>query len=276
MGKSSRILLATVAVIAAAVALGIVGHLRRQAQEADALAKIEAERDQLRSRAGQLARENEALRRDLGMPPPVEPAPAVGRPRKAEVPSPLEHVRMLAKVQAELAAANNSIAELQARINELEASLARTNDENKRLAAAAAELQEKLAGHTRVVEALQAELKTRSERLVQLETTNTVLHREHREQAQKGAQVAGLLRELEEMNRRREQYLASILRRYREVTDRFRTLAVRADSPPESRVVDPSEFSRLQSAVASAEEDLRQIGSLNAQAARLQQKLAGK
>jgi chromosome segregation ATPase len=85
-----------------------------------------------------------------------------------------------------------------------------------------------------------------------------------------------MLRELEEINRRRETYFTSILRRYKEVTEQYRALATRLESARDNVAPPGPELSRIQAAVASAEEDLRQLATLNAQAARIQQKLAGR
>jgi septation ring formation regulator EzrA len=119
-------------------------------------------------------------------------------------------------------------------------------------------------------------LKGRNDRLVQLETTNNLLHQENRALSEKSALAVRMLRDLEEINRRRETYLTSILRRYKEVTEQYRALATRLDSARDNFTPAGPELSRIQSAVAAAEEDLRQLANLNAQAARIQQKMAGK
>lgn len=279
MPKARRVAVAltVLALTAAAViaALILADRLRSHAQQAARLAALEAQSRELHTRSGELARENEALRLRLAELGEPQPHIVAAQPRAAAGASNLDQARILVKLQADLAAAANTIADLQARVQELDTALARALDETKRLAASELELREKLAGNTRLLDALQAELKTKSDRLTQTEATNLLLHKENREAAQRASQTRQLLAELEDINRRRENYLGNILRRYRELTDQLRTLAVRPEGAAESRPVDAAELSRIQSAVAMTEEDLRQLGSLNTQAARLQRKLAG-
>ncbi len=72
--------------------------------------------------------------------------------------------------------------------------------------------------------------------------------------------------DFDDLNRRRDQYMTNVLRRYREVTDLYRTLSLRQEGPRD-------DLSRIQNAISLAEEDMRQLQSLNAQARRLQRDL---
>jgi hypothetical protein len=76
---------------------------------------------------------------------------------------------------------------------------------------------------------------------------------------------------LEDLNRRREVLLNNMVRRYREVTDQYRTLSLRVQSRADQLGLDPGagEISRIQTSVQQAEEEFRQLNSLNAQAAKL-------
>jgi hypothetical protein len=56
-----------------------------------------------------------------------------------------------------------------------------------------------------------------------------------------------------------------MLRRYKDVTEQYRALSARLDNPPDT--------SRIQDSIALAEEDMRQLAGLNAQASRLQQRI---
>lgn len=262
------------AVLAAAAGWTAWRQFRHRAELSAKLASLEIHNRDLRSHNDKLAQQNQMLRarlEALGEPPPALPASPSAAAAHA---SSLEQARLLAKMQSELAAAGAMRAELEARVHEAERGLAKALEENQRLAASQQELEERLAGEKRAREGVQAELKTKSERLTQLETTNLLLHRENREAAQKADQTRQLLREIEEVNRRRENLMAGILRRYREVTDQLRTLAVRPEGVPEGRAVHVDELSRLQNALAMTEEDLRQLGGLNSQAARLQRKIS--
>jgi len=277
MSKARRpawILPAALALAATALAAFLlVGERRRNRELSARLATLQAENREGQARLEALARENETFRRrlaELGEPQ----VPLAAAPVKASgSASNLEQTRLLVKVQGDLAAAQKAVGELQGRLEELQAALNRAAEESQRRAASEQELREKLAGEARVLEALQAELKAKSDRLVQLEASDLLLRKQQREVSDKMTQTTRLLRELEELNRRREAHLAGLSRRYRELTEQLRTLAVRPEA--ESRALDAAELARMQNAVAAGEEDLRQLESLNAQAARLQRRIAG-
>ena len=264
--------LALMALLLAISATTIRRFARNRAAQTARIAELEAQNRDLRARSERLASE-------APLSAPAIPAPLPGAPparRKLEPVGAEQENKLLAQLRENLATANASLAELQTRIPELEANLEKITGENKRLAAAEADLDEKLAGANRVLEAVRTELKGKSDRLVQLEATSTLLHQENRALSEKSTLSARLLRDLEEINRRRETFLTSILRRYKEVTEQYRALATRLESARDNVTPPGPELSRIQTAVASAEEDLRQLASLNAQALRLQQKMAGK
>jgi len=280
MGKRNRarlvaLILALVLAAAALASWVAWGQYRRNADLSARLISLGIQNRDLNVHARQLAGENEALRAqlaELGAPMPQRSAPSPGGVAPG---SNLEQARLLVKLQSDLASAGATIADLEARLAKMEEALGQAQGENKRLAASEQDLRERLAGNARVLEAVQTELKSRSERLTQLETTNLLLHKENREAAQKVAEVHRLLQELEELNRRRENLLGAMMRRYRELTDQLRTLTVRPEGAAEARAVDAAELTRLQSAVAMTEDDLRQLGNLNSQATRLQRKIMG-
>jgi uncharacterized membrane protein YccC len=141
----------------------------------------------------------------------------------------------------------------------------RSAEENKRLGASEADLKERIASSGRVLAAIKDELKGKDQRLEQLESANLKLREENRGNGEKLSQITRMLRDLEELNRRRENYLTSMLRRYKDVTEQYRALSARLDNPPD--------MSRIQDSIALAEEDMRQLASLNAQASRLQQRI---
>lgn len=117
-------------------------------------------------------------------------------------------------------------------------------------------------------------MKGKDERLADLEAANRRLREDNRASADKIAQIPRYLRELEEINRRREGYLSNILRRYKDITDQYRALSARLDR--DSTAPGASELGAIQNTISMTEEDLRQLASLNSQASRVQQKIAGK
>jgi len=264
-----RVALALALLSAAAAAIAIQGLLRSRAEQAARLGKVETDNRELRARAENLAHELESLRQSIpSQPAPSEPASA--QERKPGVDA-LEQAKMLIQFRDKLATANRSIDSLQARIQELEYTVEKTSEENKRLAASEGDLKEKQAATSRVLEAVSAELKGKDDRMTELEAASRRLREENRASAEKLAQLPKTLRDLEEINRRREQYLNTILRRYRDVTDQYRALAARLENSASG-----AELAGIQNAIAMTEEDLRQLATLNAQATRIQQKLASR
>jgi chromosome segregation ATPase len=263
------LLLALLAVLAGAVIFGIA-QFRRAADERAAVTRLEEENRRLKAS------------------PAISPAPAPvveeshgaeashgGRrqPSEAEIEARLDSVRMLGQVKDQLAVAKTSIAELQARVHELEATAVQAGEESKRRAAAETELRESLASANRVVEAMQTELKGKTERLAAVETASRRTSEDMKAANDKIEKMTAWSREFEDLNRRREGYLTNLMRRYRDLTDQVRAMTIRLDNPQEgarSQVVD---LPRLQNVVQLAEEDLRQLASLNSQAARLAKKL---
>jgi chromosome segregation ATPase len=261
--------------VALAVALAVLS--RRSAlmtEQAERAVKLEVENKDLRARTDALSRELDSLRAQHSGQP-VEVPPERGA-RRAEYPSGvIEAVRMLGEVKDSLAAANRTIEQLRTQTAELEAAVATLEEDNRRLAAQEVDLRENLAGQRRLVEALQSEVKGKSDRLAPLELTNRGLRQENEELAKKIAALNKLTVELEDIHRRRDGYLNTILRRYREVTDQYRALAARLENPETGAGAGGTDLSRIMNAVSLAEEDLRQIQSLNAQAQSLQRKIKG-
>jgi len=259
-----------------AVALAVVSRRSASlAEQAERASRLEAENRELRARSDELAREIESLRAQLSglEAAPVETAPAA---RRADLPpSALEAVRSLSQLRDKFAAATREIEQLRGETSELQEMLARLKEENERLTARENELSENLAGANRLAEALQAEVKSKSDRLAPLELTNQTLRKENQQAAERLSRTAKLTAELEEVNRRREAYLTSILRRYREVTDQYRAMTSRLETAGEASVPGATDLARIQNAISLTEDELRQLQGLNAQAQSLQKKIRG-
>ena len=266
---------AVVVLLAVSAAAGwmLLRDRRVAGEQTERLLKLESENRDLRARGETLAREVEAARQGVPAPDPQPARPAGAEPpRRGDPGVSLEQTRLLIQFRDRLEAANRSIAQMQARIDELQAAVDRAAEENQRLAASELDLKAKLAGTSRVLEAVQAELKTKEARLAQLETANASLREENRLSAARVAQLTPVLRDLEELDRRREAYLANILRRYKDVTEQYRAIGGRLDASQEGT----AELARIRESIAQAEEDLRQLSGLNAQASRLQRRLTAR
>jgi len=247
-------------------------RLQARAEFEQETGKLRSELARERERTAALLLENDALRGQVaekGIAPALPPAvkPGVDEARR------LAAVRELAGAQNRLAELQTALAEARNRVAELEASLERAAAENKRLAAAEAALNEDLENTRRVVQAMETELKAKNERLAQLESA---LRKTREELAALNRRVSSLgqvVQDLGEINRRRENTVVSLQRRYRDITDQLRALAVRLDTQRDNPAAAAGDLSRIQTAVLAAEEDLRQLNVLNAQSQQLMQKL---
>ena len=123
---------------------------------------------------------------------------------------------------------------------------------------------------------MDTELRAKNARMTRLEITNRELQQARSQLEKDKAQARQLLQQLEETERRRDVYLTSILRRYKDITDQYRALASRCDrAPTETAAAPGNEISRIQDAISLTEEDLRQLNSINSRVQALRGKLAG-
>ena len=180
------------------------------------------------------------------------------------------------RLNLNLADANAFIARLESRADEAEGQIHNLSVENKRLAGSEADLKESLAAANQLVDTLQKELKSNRDHVTQVEIAYQKLRDQSGGDAQKIAQLQQLAAELQDIHQRREVYLNSILRRYKQITEQYRSMAgvlqaQRTDGP----VAGSADLARIQDSIAMAEEDLRQLNNLNAQARLVQKKMAG-
>jgi len=259
-----------VAVLGLAAAAWQTQRLSRLQNAARSLA---GETESIRGRAEKAEMENARLRALAGMPSTAQPPPAPPPSVRHTTPAPadLGPARLAIQLRDNLREANSTIAELETRIGTLEEKLQKTITENQRLSTEEQELRERVDSTVRLVGALRTELGSRDQLLLQLELANRNLRDASASVSERAARAAQAVREVEEIGRRRETYLANILRRFRELTDQYRAVALRLDNPRENSA--PGELSRIQTAISMAEEDFKQITSLSAQAARAQAKL---
>ncbi|MBM3785617.1 MAG: hypothetical protein FJW30_14730 [Acidobacteria bacterium] len=193
-------------------------------------------------------------RRSVLEPPP--PAPAV--PPKPEVRTTIVKVPSVVESPESL----KTIEELRARLKEQIAELGEARE--GRAAADAARSAAERAAQTQLTElrdqieplrklnaALEAEIKFKNERLARAEAAPGP-----KPAPAPPAKPPGLTPADIERNRRRDALFASLQRRYREVTDLYRSFALRQ---PELQA---GELSRIQSTIQMAEDELRQLQAL--------------
>jgi hypothetical protein len=176
-----------------------------------------------------------------------------------------EMLRLLDEKNSKLAAAEVDVRELRFRVSELESKLTQLTGDNEKLASAQKDLKEQLDMATRLAESLRDQGRGRDERLAQAEVAAQDLRKRGEDTSRRLARLGDLTEKMDDISRRRDTYLNSVLRRFREATELFRTLALRNDDP---------NLARIQQTVTAADEDLRQIQTLSAEAARLQKDLA--
>ncbi len=229
------------------------------------------------SRLQTLEDQNATMRKQLeanGMSPALPLPP----PRSAASSSAVEAVRRLALTQQQLADTKAALQALQQRTQQLDSSTAQLQSENKRLTAAASDARDEADSLRRLNETIDAELKSKTARADAADALTSRAQAEAGEVKQKLSLTTSTLRELDDIARRRDTYLSNLQRKYRDVNDQLRSLSARLDRYRDSNSA-PSfstDLPRLQSLVQGAEEDLRQVQSLNAQAQRLSQRLQTK
>lgn len=252
-------------------------HTRLQVRASlqEEIARARAQTLKERERADALLLENDALRKQLverGIAAPHPPAPS----RAAEDARRLAAIRELAAAQSRLSEVQAALVETRNRVAELEASLERATAENKRLTAAEAALQEDLDHTRRIIQAMENEIKAKNDRLTQLETALRKTREELQSLGRRSGAIDSMISEFADLNRRRENTINSLQRRYRDITDQLRALAVRLDTQRDNPAAAIGDLSRIQTAVLAAEEDLRQLNTLNSQSQQLMQKLAAR
>ena len=246
---------------------------------------ISRQQAQLAARAGENAdlkrRVDQLTPAPAGNPPPTpEPsAPRLARPQAgtaaaAALPGSEQRTEHL---RESLAQATAEVDHLQARVSELQGQVESAAVDNRRLTAAAEESKKTIADAEQTAEMLRTELKANNARIAQLESLNARMKEDAGSGKQSYSQMQQIVSDLDGIFRRREMYLNNILRRYREITEQYRAISgVSASRDRETASVGSAEISRIQNSIALAEEDLKQISALNAQASRLETKLQAK
>jgi len=207
--------------------------------------------------------------------PPAESASANNPAKRIEKsghpPLSTEYIRVIEEARAALEGVRKDLSAARNDLEAARASVVQEKDQREKLAVELGERSESLAAAQRVVTVTEAELKAKNERMLRVETSEKLVREVAGKAEINSAKALRTAEELDELNRRRELLLGSINRRYREVTDQYRTLSLRVQGRAEQLGLDPGagELSRIQTSVQQAEEDMRQLNGLSAQAAKL-------
>jgi chromosome segregation ATPase len=264
---------AVVALLAGAAAV-LVWEARIVRRQSARVAELTAENGRLRRRVDALARGAAAgARAAAPVPAPEEREPV----RTANAAHNPEDVIAIERLKLSLADANAQITKLEERMDEADAKIQNLSVDNKRLSGSEADLTQNLAAANQAVDALQKEMKSRNDHLTQIEIAYQKLRDQGTADAKKTAQMQQLVAELQDIYQRREVYLNSVLRRYKQITEQYRSLSGVLDSQAtDAPHASSTDLARIQDSIAMAEDDLRQVTNLNAQALRVQKKLTGK
>ncbi len=222
----------------------------------------------LEARISALSQEVAAAARQPGKPAVsvAEDAVAIKAPapisKAGSEPQQRTSTAALVKLNEDLAAARMRISDLESKVLSLNADKAAlAQQRQEELTASEETCRTRTADVQRSLEAAQADLKTAQQRAVVFEAENENLRK-----AQAAAPKAAVRSapasegELDELSRRRDGYLKSLVRRYREIDNDYRAFIRDPQGP---HVNDPA-LLRIQATLSQAEEDLRQIDSLNA------------
>ena len=209
-------------------------------------------------------------------------------PTEAESPTPTgDYQAALARGNATIEQLNRRLSEAQADIMGLQAQLLNSSEEREKALASAderhqkeqADLQSQLDTLKQDLESAQAELQASRQRVAALEADNAKLKTDSSAGAARTAEMVRVVADLQDLDSRRDAYLTSIMRHYRDITSQFHAMSGMLGSTRDSNSTSPfsdTALTRIQNAVSAADEDLRQLTELNAQARQLEKKLTKK
>lgn len=261
-----------VVALAAVVSMGVAVYSFREATRRikDAM-DARAEVQQWKTRAESAERQIAELRGEQEeQPHEHETVKPREQQSKDDAATRQELVKLLGEKDDKLAALAKDYEHVSAHVRELEEKLDLVTKESQRLTTSEKDAHEQLDTAKRLAEALQTEMQGKNVRSGQLETTNQQLRQREQESKQRIDRLVKLSEQMDDLNRRRDVYLTNILRRYRDVTDLYRTLNLQFSNPRDGVSPPSNDLSRVQNAIYQAEDELRQLQSLNQQALRLQ------
>jgi chromosome segregation ATPase len=271
-----RLAFAVIAIAFLAAAGIAVWEARQLSEDQTRRAEMVQDLKQLRSRlrAAEASRSTQEEQKQEPAGPGSEATPR--RTLKSDAKALADRDAQIAQLRAELTAAKGQLSRVEEKVSafdeERRQSIATANE---RFSTAQADWQAHLNEVSRQLQSAQAEAKSSRDRLAELEKSTAQLKEDAKLVSGRTAENARLLETLQDLNRRRDGFLTSVIRRYRDVTSQFRAMSGMLDGSHDQQ---PNAFagtalSRIQSTIASAEDDLRQLNELNAQARQVERKL---
>lgn len=181
-----------------------------------------------------------------------------------------KYLRMIDELRSRAHELDKDLLQARLETEQLQEKIATQTDDLKKLGEQLSSVKEDAVKQQRVSDALETELKFKAQRLVQVETSEKLLQEKLGKADLAAKRVIVVSKEIEDLNRRREASLLTLERRYREVTDLYRGFSLNLqtrDNPGQG--LQAGDLSRIQTALQQAEEELRQLRTLNARVAEL-------
>jgi len=192
----------------------------------------------------------------------------------------------VASRDATLKGLNVGLNDARARADQLQAQLADSSgqqakalaNETQRCEKAQADWENRLATVQQQLEAAQSDSEAARLRVSALEADNTRLRNSSSAVSTQAQEMGRVLASEQDLVRRRNAYLTSILRRYRDLTGEFRAMSGMLDSSRDanSNALSSQALTRLQNTVSRTDDDMRQLNDLDDQIHQLEAKLTKK
>ncbi|MEP7365342.1 MAG: hypothetical protein ABI972_18975 [Acidobacteriota bacterium] len=265
--------------LVAVAAIGIGGIVywrstagRPTAADAEAWRATEAD---LRSRLAEAEKRLQALGQPVPTPSPAQSATQshTGTPTTPYARREADLAELLRLKDVQLGKSESALADLRAKFSDIEQRLATLQDQDRQLRDTESTLRKSIDANTDQIVALQESSRQKDTRASQLEASLKALKSESEQNVRSLQRVRALSEDLEDLARRREAYITNILGRYREATDSLRTLSLNLENRTEGATVGRTDISRIQAAITSADEDMRQLRSLSTRSRQLQKEL---
>jgi len=200
--------------------------------------------------------------------------------------SPAQFGAAIAKREATIAQLDRELAQDRSTITDLQNQLSSANDQNTKAQASAqanfqkqqADAQAQLADLQKKLDAAISESEIARQRAAALESDNARLLNSSTSASSRAADVAHIISSLQDLDRRRDVYMTSILRRYRDITGEFSAMSSMLDTSHDgnSSPCGGATLGRIQNAVSMAQDDLNQLSELNARIQKLEKQLSKK
>ncbi len=260
--------IAIVALAIAAAALGLWWNGERQRQLlADRLDVVQREKEQARQGEVKVAEESAE---DKAIPS----APVIVAGPKSNV-DVGPYLKMIDDLRAKAEQYEKELAEVQRVAARAEAKASEEGERAERAASLYAALKEEAAQTRRIAEVYEEELKVKTKRLTTAETAEKLLQERLTQSEQASRRVVTVSKEIEDLNRRREEAITALQQRYREVTDLYRNFALNSQNREGGQAgqgMQAGDLSRIQSVLQQAEDELQQLRRLNGRVAELARK----